>query len=92
MLTLARCLSSKPSLILVDELSLGLAPKVVERLLAALRLVADRDHTAVLLVEQQVIRALDVADRYYFLRHGAIIESGEANEAAAKRLASLYLE
>jgi branched-chain amino acid transport system ATP-binding protein len=92
MLTLARTLASKPSLILVDELSLGLAPLIVERLLDALRTVADRNGTAVLLVEQQVKRALNVADRYYFLRHGAIIDSGQADEAAAERVTSLYLE
>jgi branched-chain amino acid transport system ATP-binding protein len=78
MLTLARALASKPSALLVDELSLGLAPLIVERLLAATRQAADNEGLAVLLVEQQARRAMSAADRWYLLRNGSIDASGEA--------------
>jgi branched-chain amino acid transport system ATP-binding protein len=74
-LTLARALAADPMVLLADELSLGLAPLVVERLLAAVRAAADRG-TAVLLVEQHVLNALEVADRAYVLNHGAVALEG----------------
>jgi branched-chain amino acid transport system ATP-binding protein len=79
MLILGRALSREPKALLVDELSLGLAPIVVDRLLAALRRAADEDHVAVLLVEQQARRALSVADRWYVMTNGTI--SGQGNSA-----------
>ena len=79
MLILGRALSRKPSALVVDELSLGLAPIVVDRLLEALRRAADEDHVAVLLVEQQARRALSVADRWYLMTNGTI--SGQGNSA-----------
>jgi len=91
MLTLARCLASKPSLMLVDELSLGLAPIVVKSLLSALRSAATETGTAVLMVEQQVHRALSVADRWYLLRHGHLVGSGDADTTAATKLTAAYL-
>jgi sulfate-transporting ATPase len=92
MLSLARVIAAQPRVILADELSLGLAPIVVERLLAALRAAAD-DGAGVLLVEQQVRRALDVADRVYVLRRGALAGSGTAESMRADEtlLRSLYL-
>lgn len=84
MLTLARALARRPSALLVDELSLGLAPQVVSRLLLALRDAAD-DGLAVLLVEQHVRTALDIADRVYLMRHGGVDWSGSAAEARAQR-------
>jgi branched-chain amino acid transport system ATP-binding protein len=71
MLVLARALAARPRLLLVDELSLGLAPMIVQRLLAALRQAADAG-TAVLIVEQHAQQALGVADRAYVLLRGAI--------------------
>jgi branched-chain amino acid transport system ATP-binding protein len=71
MLTLARALCRKPRLLLADELSLGLAPLVVERLLKAVRAAADGG-TGVLLVEQHARKALRYADRVYVLRRGRI--------------------
>jgi branched-chain amino acid transport system ATP-binding protein len=82
MLTLARALAATPSVLLVDELSLGLAPLMVGRLLAAIRDAADRDGLAVLLVEQQARRALSVADRWYLLNNGNIITEGSAVNGA----------
>jgi branched-chain amino acid transport system ATP-binding protein len=60
----------------VDELSLGLAPLVVDRLLRALRTAADEQNLAVLLVEQQARRALAVSDRWYLLRNGQLGSEG----------------
>jgi len=92
MLTLARCLASGPSVVLVDELSLGLAPIVVQKLLETLRDAAIQTGTAVLLVEQQVQRALTVSDRWYLLRHGSIEATGVSDAAAAQQLSAAYLK
>jgi len=82
MLALGRILASEPRLILADELSLGLAPLVVQRLLGALRAAAD-DGVAVVLVEQHVRHALTVADRGYVLRRGRVVLTGSGAELAA---------
>jgi len=81
-LTLARALARRPDALLADELSLGLAPIVVGRLLQALRTAAD-DGLAVLLVEQHVRKALAVADRVLVLRRGKVVFTGTATEAIA---------
>jgi branched-chain amino acid transport system ATP-binding protein len=73
MVAIARALSARPSMVMIDELSLGLAPLVVERLLTALRREADSAGTAVLLVEQQIQQALTFADRAYVLVHGRVV-------------------
>jgi branched-chain amino acid transport system ATP-binding protein len=73
MVAIARALSSRPAMVMIDELSLGLAPLVVKRLLTALREQADTAGTAVLLVEQQVQQALAFADRAYVLVHGRVV-------------------
>lgn len=79
MLSLARALARRPKVLLIDELSLGLAPIIVNRLLEAVRTAAD-DGMAVLLVEQHVGKALGVADRVKVLRHGRIALDGDASE------------
>ena len=81
MLSVGRALAARSRLMLIDELSVGLAPLVVERLLAVVQDVARREGTAVLLVEQQVSRALAVADRWYLLRRGSIVAEGRSDEA-----------
>jgi len=79
MLALARCLAKKCRLLLVDELSLGLAPRIVDRLLASVRAAAD-DGTAVLLVEQHIHKALSVADRVLVMTRGTVALEGDAGD------------
>ena len=78
MLTLA-ALGRNPQVVLADEVSLGLAPLVVDRLLTALRDAADRG-MAVVVVEQRARRALDIADHVVVLRRGRVELSGSAAE------------
>ncbi|NKQ56130.1 ABC transporter ATP-binding protein [Amycolatopsis sp. K13G38] len=77
MLTIARALAAEPAIFLCDELSLGLAPIIVERLLTFIRTAASRG-VAVLLVEQQARAALLACDRAYVLRRGQVAMSGRA--------------
>ncbi len=84
MLTLARALARKPRVLLADEMSMGLAPMIVKRLLDAVRAAADQQNTAVLLVEQHVRKALKYADRAYVMRRGRIELSGTAAELSAR--------
>ena len=72
MLALARALSRNPSLLLADELSLGLAPKIVDRLLGAVRNAADETGTGALIVEQHARKALKYSDRMYLMARGQI--------------------
>jgi branched-chain amino acid transport system ATP-binding protein len=78
MLAVGRALVGRPRLLLVDEMSLGLAPIIVERLLPILRRVADEMGTGVLFVEQHVPLALEVADKAYVLSHGRLVLEGAA--------------
>jgi branched-chain amino acid transport system ATP-binding protein len=72
MLTLARALCRKPRLLLADELSLGLAPLVVDRLLNAVRKAADEQGTAVIMVEQHAHKALNYTDHAIVMRRGRV--------------------
>lgn len=80
MLALARALSRKPRVMLIDELSLGLGPMVVARLLTALVEAARRDDIAVLFIEQHARKALQYADRAYIMRRGRIVLEGTSAE------------
>jgi branched-chain amino acid transport system ATP-binding protein len=93
MLAVGRGLVSRPRLLLVDEMSLGLAPVIVERLLPVLRTVAERFGAGVLFVEQHVALALEVADRAYVLTHGRLSLEGRASELRDRQdlLRSSYL-
>jgi branched-chain amino acid transport system ATP-binding protein len=90
MLALARAFAARPRLLLLDEPSLGLAPKVVDEVFDAIRrFMAER--IAVVLVEQYVERALGVADDVVVLSHGAVTWSGAAAAADVEALAAGYL-
>jgi branched-chain amino acid transport system ATP-binding protein len=80
MLTVARALGRNPVAMLLDELSLGLAPIIVQRLLMAVRAASKERGVGVLLVEQHVRQALEVADRVYVMQRGRIALSGSVQE------------
>jgi len=82
MLATARALMARPRLLMLDEPSLGLAPKIVETILAIIRDV-NRRGVAVLLVEQNAQLALKTAARAYLLEGGAVVKSGMAAEFLA---------
>ena len=78
-LALARALMSRPKLLMIDELSLGLAPTIVHQLLATIAELRQQG-TSLVIVEQQVDLALDLADRAYFLERGQVRFEGPAAE------------
>jgi len=80
MLAIARALMSDPQLLLIDELSLGLSPLVVDEILARL-VELNKAGLSILLIEQFVHRALDVADRVYVLKKGRVAYSGTPEAA-----------
>lgn len=84
MLTLGRALARGSSLLLVDELSLGLAPLVVERLMTALRNTSQATGLGTLLVEQRVHQALSFVDRAYVMSHGRIVIEGSGEEVGSR--------
>jgi ABC-type branched-subunit amino acid transport system ATPase component len=93
MLALARALILRPQLLCIDELSLGLAPKVVADLLAVVRKI-NEDGTTVVLVEQSVNLALSIADHAYFMEKGEVKFSGLAKDLLRRDdlLRSVFLQ
>lgn len=79
MLALARVMLTRPRLLLIDELTLGLAPKTVDRLMAMVRRV-NSDGTTVILVEQSVNRAMSLAEHAFFIERGQIRFDGPTRE------------
>lgn len=77
MLAIARCLMSKPDMVILDEPSLGLSPKFVHTVLEAVQSLNEEGLT-ILLVEQNVRLALEISDRGYILENGRIVKSGTA--------------
>jgi branched-chain amino acid transport system ATP-binding protein len=77
MVAVARAMMSAPRLLMLDEPSLGLAPRMVDELLAIARRIADAG-TTVLMVEQNIKKALAVADRAYVMERGTLVASGPA--------------
>jgi ABC-type branched-subunit amino acid transport system ATPase component len=85
MLLVARALMSRPKLMLIDEISEGLQPSVIERLAGVLRAERDESKVSILLIEQNVRFALSVADRYAVLKLGEIVDRGDIGGADAER-------
>ena len=85
MLAIARGLAARPRLLVVDEMSLGLAPLIVARLLALLKQVVTDTGTALLLVEQHAHLSLAIADRAYVLNHGELVLEGRAEDLRDRR-------
>jgi branched-chain amino acid transport system ATP-binding protein len=79
MLALARVTMTKPRLLMIDELALGLAPKTVDRLMEIVRTI-NASGTTVILVEQSVNRAMTLADRCFFMERGAVRFAGPTAE------------
>ena len=85
MLAIGRALMAKPKLLLLDEPSMGLAPKIVEQILETIRAINDAGVT-VLLVEQNAAMALAISDRGYVLETGTVILEGAASDLAGNDL------
>jgi branched-chain amino acid transport system ATP-binding protein len=93
MLTVGRALAASPFVLLADELSIGLAPTIVTRILDAIRTAARERQVGVLLVEQHLTQALQHADRAYVMRQGRIELEGTSAELLADlaQVERLYL-
>jgi branched-chain amino acid transport system ATP-binding protein len=90
MLALAHAYVASPTVVLLDEVSMGLAPRIVDEIFDYLRDLAARG-VALLLVEQYVARALALADYVYILRKGRIEFAGEPNELGGQAILASYL-
>jgi branched-chain amino acid transport system ATP-binding protein len=86
MLAVARALMQEPRVLLIDEMSMGLAPVIVETLLPMVRNIANETHAVVILVEQHVELALEIADRAMILAHGQVSLDRPAGELRADRI------
>ncbi len=92
MLALGRALASAPKILLIDELSLGLAPLIVSAIYAQLVTIRDSLGTAILIVEQNARLALNIADSAYVLEGGEIVLYGTAQEVSANpKVRDIYL-
>lgn len=89
MLAIGRALMSNPELILMDEISLGLAPLIVRDLYRVVRLIAQNE-TTVVLVEQDVSRSLQAADRVYCLLEGRVTLQGKPSELTHEQISKAY--
>jgi branched-chain amino acid transport system ATP-binding protein len=90
MLALSRCFLADPKIVLLDEVSTGLAPRIINEIFQALRQLSQQG-ISLLLVEQYVGRALDIADRVYLLGWGTVTFSGEPSELDEAELMRRYV-
>lgn len=92
MLTIGRSMMARPSVLLLDEPSLGLAPMIVQTVLDSVRRIVERTATAVVLVEQSVVASLGSADRGYLMVNGRFVLEGTSEELREDdRVRELYL-
>jgi branched-chain amino acid transport system ATP-binding protein len=85
MLTIAKALLGRPKVLMIDEMSLGLAPKIVQEMLPSIRDLAKEEGIGVVLVEQHIELALSVADRGIILNHGRVVLTGSASDLLERR-------
>jgi len=90
MVALSRCFVSRPSVVVLDEVSMGLAPRVIDEIFAALRRLAD-EGTALLVVEQYVTRALAISDAVHLINRGRLTFSGRPEEVDEEQVVAGYL-
>ncbi|HID43456.1 MAG TPA: ABC transporter ATP-binding protein [Archaeoglobaceae archaeon] len=90
MVAIGRALMSKPKLLMLDEPSIGLAPIVINRISNAIKRIKEELRVSILLVEQNVHLAMDVADRVYILVKGRVVKEGKIDELHG--LEEKYLE
>ncbi len=90
MLALSRCFLADPKVVLLDEVSMGLAPRVIDEIFSALVRLSDTG-VALLLVEQYVSRALSVADHVQLLTRGSVTFSGPPSELDEAELMRRYV-
>jgi len=92
MLVIGRGLMSKPKLLLLDEPSLGLSPKLVSTIFETLKTLNHSEFLPILLVEQNAKKALQISDRSYILVNGKIVLSGKSEDLIEKEeVKKLYL-
>ena len=89
MLSMARVLVDPPKLLIADELSLGLAPIIIDEVYRTLQAIREAG-TAVLIVEQQARQALQLCDRVVVLAHGAVEWEGPADEATKVMVSQIF--
>jgi branched-chain amino acid transport system ATP-binding protein len=93
MLAVGRAMMQDPKVLLIDEMSMGLAPVIVEALMPMVRQIADETKAAAILVEQHVMLALGISDTALVIAHGDVVLRGSATELAAneKKIEEAYL-
>jgi branched-chain amino acid transport system ATP-binding protein len=93
MLAIGRALMSKPTLLLVDEPSIGLAPIMLEAVIEALRRLRQDQNLSIMLVEQRIQDVLDFCDRVYILSRGRMVESGGTRDTLTREsIEAAYFE
>ena len=93
MLAIGRALMSKPTLLLVDEPSIGLAPMMMEAVMEALRRLRQDQNLSIMLVEQRIQDVLDFCDRVYILNRGRMVESGRTRDTLTREsIEAAYFE